>query len=268
MKFLFGVMTSAIALISCAAIAAKQPNPLSFAFPRTDLEILREGTGEMARFIVTVRGRLDGLLLEDGLEARFPPQLSERLGAVLRRGRTVSISGYRSPAAPVVIAFSVTDVASNKTVAIAEEGPEVAEAPLPLTGPPVEGAQPTTISGKVKRAIYRPQGGVEGAVLQDDQILRLTPQTSNRAELLLSPGRNVTVQGWRAPTPFGFVIAAEQVTEAQRAEKQGPSSTRQTARMPRGKPGLNKNLSRSPRGRRPLWICRWASTGARSSFGE
>jgi hypothetical protein len=224
----------------------------------------------VARLTLTARGHLDGFLLEDGLEVRFPPQLSERLGAVVRQGRMVLISGYRSPAAPVIIASSVTDVASNRTVTIADQGSEIPEAPLPLTGPPVEGAQPTTISGKVKRSIYRPQGGIEGAVLQDDQILRLEPQTSNRAELLLSPGRNVTVRGWRAPTPFGYVIAAEQVTEAVAreavSEKQGASSAPGTARK-RGKLALKKGSGRGPSDRRAVWICRWASAVARSSCG-
>lgn len=112
----------------------------------------------------------------------------------------------------MVIASSATNAASNEIVT--DHGPDVAELPPPVTGPPVEGARPTIMTDKVKRTLYDPEGEVEGAVMQDGAILRLEPQTTNRAESLLTQGQSVTVEGWTLKTPFGLVLAAEHVNPA------------------------------------------------------
>jgi hypothetical protein len=212
MKPFLSVVAVATAILSGAAAVAQQLDASNPAFPTTDFEHLQVGKGKVERFTMTPTGRLDGFLLEGGAQVHFPPHLSEQLGATVRAGDTVSIEGYRTPAAPVIIASSVTDVVSHKTVA--DQGPDVAETPPPLTGPPIAGAQPTAITDKVDKTLYDPEGGVEGAVLADGALLRLEPQTTNRAETLLTPGQSVTVQGWKVNTPFGSVLAAERVTSA------------------------------------------------------
>jgi len=172
------------------------------------------------RFTLTPRGELDGFLLTDGTEVHLPPHLSDQLATAVRPGDPVSIRGYRSPAAPLIVATTVTDTSTNQTVV--DQGPPppgVRPPPLP-PGVPSPGAQQTSFNGRVQSSLYGPAGDLNGAVLYDGTIVRMPLREAYQFASLLTPGQMVTVQGWALNTSYGRVVDAQAI---------GPASAQMTA---------------------------------------
>lgn len=188
-------------------IAAPPPPPPPGA-PAYDSQQLPETRGIVQRFTLTPRGELDGFLLTDGTEVHLPPHLSDQLAAAVRPGDPVSVRGYRSPAAPLIVATAVTDISTNQ--AVVDQGPPppgVRPSPLP-PGVPAPGAQQTSLNGRVQASLYGPAGDLNGAVLYDGTIVRMPPREAYQFASLLAPGQMVTVQGWVLATSYGRVVDA------------------------------------------------------------
>ena len=201
-------------------IAASPPPPPPPGAPAYDAQQLPETRGTVQRFTLTPRGELDGFLLTDGTEVHLPPHLSDQLATAVRPGDPVSIRGYRSPAAPLIVATTVTDTSTNQTVV--DQGPPppgVRPPPLP-PGVPSPGAQQTSLNGRVQSSLYGPAGDLNGAVLYDGTIVRMPPREAYQFASLLAPGQMVTVQGWALNTSYGRVVDAWSV---------GPASAQMTA---------------------------------------
>jgi hypothetical protein len=199
-------------------IAAPPPPPPGA--PAYDPQQLPETRGTVQRFTLTPRGELDGFLLTDGTEIHLPPHLSEQLAAAVRPGDPVSVRGYRSPAAPLVVATAVTDTSTNQTVV--DQGPPprgFRPPPLP-PGVPSPGAQQLSFNGRVQASLYDPAGDINGAVLYDGTIVRMPPREAYQFASLLAPGQTVTVQGWALNTSYGRVVDAQAI---------GPAGAQMTA---------------------------------------
>ena len=218
-RLLFGGAT----LVSCAiaGLAATQPMPQATPVgapppsptvgPAHDLQRLQETHGIVQRFTLTPRGDLDGFVLTDGTDVHLPPHLSTQLAAAVRPGDSVSVRGYRSATVPLVVAADVTDPATNQTVA--DQGPPppgFGPPPLP-PGVPAPGAQQTSLTGRVETSLYGTAGDLNGAVLEDGTIVRVSPPTACQLTNILVPGQPVAVQGWGLNTSYGRVVDAQAI---------------------------------------------------------
>jgi hypothetical protein len=184
---------------------------------------LPETRGTVARFTLAPRGELDGFLLANGTQVHVPPHLSPELASSVRINDTVAVRGYRSPAAPLLVAASVTDTTTNQTVI--DRGPPApgfGSPPPPPPGFPVPGAQQASLNGKVQTPLYGPAGDLNGAVLEDGTIVRLPPAAYQSASLLAT-GQTIAVQGWALSTPYGRVVDVQAI---------GPSSGQMTSGAP------------------------------------
>jgi hypothetical protein len=229
-------LIGATAFSCCAApeLATAQPNPpqpptmLNVApppppFSGFDPRQLPETRGVVQRFTLTPRGELDGFLFADGTEVHLPPHLTDQLAAAVRPGDEVSVRGYRSAVAPLVVAMMVTDTSTNQTVV--DQGlppPGLRPPPLP-PGFPSPGAQQISFDGQVQTSLYGPAGDLNGAVLNDGTIVRVPPQGAYQSAGLLAPGQTITVQGWALSTSYGRVVDALAVSPA--AAQTTPSSS-------------------------------------------
>jgi hypothetical protein len=220
------ILIGATALSWCAFtdFASAQPAPppaVPFAAPPPppgapayDPQQMPETRGTVQRFTLTPRGELDGFLLTDGTEVHLPPHLSDQLAAAVRPGDPVSVRGYRSAAAPLIIATTVTDTSTNQTV-VDQGPPPPGTRPPPLPpGVPSPGAQQTSLNGRVQASLYGPAGDLNGAVLNDGTIVRMPPPEAYQFASLLAPGQMVTVQGWLLNTSYGRVVDAQSVGPA------------------------------------------------------
>jgi hypothetical protein len=217
-----GTAVASVAIANLAfAQAAPPPRPAGVVTPPIppragdalyDPRQLPSTGGMVQRFTLAPRGELDGFLLADGTQVHLPPHLSAQLAAAVRPGDNVLVQGYRSAAAPIVVAVAVTDTATNQSVV--DRGPPAPgmAPPPPPPGVPNPGAMPTTLSGRIQTPLYGPAGDLNGAVLEDGVIVRLPPPAANQYASLLTPGAMVTVQGWALTTAHGRVVDAQGIS--------------------------------------------------------
>ncbi|MGA8169513.1 MAG: hypothetical protein WB816_01540 [Methylocystis sp.] len=230
-KTLRFILVSGTALVAVTSgnLAAAQPAPpqpsgppgvVTPAIPPrpagavSDLQQLPETRGTVQRFTLAPRGELDGFLLADGTQVHLPPHLSAQLAAAVRPGDAVSVRGYRSAAAPLIVALAVTDTATNQSVV--DRGPPApgVAPPPPPPGVASPGAQQTVLTGKVQASLYGPAGDLNGAALDDGVIVRLPPPIAYQYASLLAPGQIITVQGWVLSTAYGRVVDAQAIDPA------------------------------------------------------
>jgi len=188
--------------LAMSSAVAQAPAP-----PPAVPEQLAEVQGQVSRFTLTPFGELDGVILIDGTQVHLPPHLTAQLASAVRAGDTVTVRGYRSPSAPLVVAVSVTDDNNGQTVV--DSGP-----PSPGSRPPPQPpgtraprAQRLSVQGKVQRSLYGPAGDVNG-VLLDGTIVRIPRRAAFEAASLLTPGKSLAIQGWALVTPYGTVVEA------------------------------------------------------------
>jgi hypothetical protein len=202
--------TTAIVMATAAAFA-QAPPPIPPGGPAFAQQQLATITGTVARFTLSPRGDLDGLILSDGTEVHMPPHLSPQLAAAVRPGDAVALTGYRSPTAALFIATSVTNTANNQTVVDRGPPPPGFAPPPPPPGMPALGAQTASAQGHVQTLLHGPAGDVNGALLDDGTVLRMPPHVAYQLASLLAPGQSIAVQGWGLNTAYGRVIDVQTI---------------------------------------------------------
>ena len=161
--------------------------------------------GTVARYTLTPRGDVDGLILADGTEVHFPPHLSTQLVYAVKPGDAVTMRGLKALGVPLVAAVSITNDGSRQSVI--DNGPGFGRGPKG----PREAVQPTSVQGRVQRALHGPRGEVNGAMLDDGTILRLPPPEAERFAALLAPGQTIAAQGDGLVTPMGRVVEVQAI---------------------------------------------------------
>ncbi|HXY58178.1 MAG TPA: hypothetical protein VEH76_06330 [Methylocystis sp.] len=204
MKAHLSLPTATAMTVLCAACAFAQP----WLSAR---DLTQETRGRIERFTITPQGEIDGFLFADSQQVYLLSDLARVAGAVVRLGDTVIVKGYRSPAAPVIIALEVRD--ANDRALVAPSGPAAPKTAQSAETPQTQ-TRATTLKEKVRTTLYGPVGDVTGAILQNGELLRLAPQTTNRAEILLRPGESIEAQGRMLSTPYGPVVVAQSVSPA------------------------------------------------------
>jgi hypothetical protein len=147
-------------------------------------------------------GEVDGLLLIDGAQIKFPPHMSADLTRTVKPNDRISAQGQREQAG-VFTAFTITNTANNQSVT--ESRPSQFPRSLP---PELRGVnlKPMEASGNVKVTLHAPRGEVEGAVLQDGTILRTRPNASAPFNSLLAVGQAISAKGFGTANQFGKCI--------------------------------------------------------------
>lgn len=179
--------------------------------------------GKVAEYLLSPRGDVDGLLLEDGTEVHFRPYLSSQLIFAVHPGDQVTIHGLKARALPMIAAMSVTNDASGATVT--DTGPR-------------EFAR-LEATGKIKQQLHGPRGEINGVLLDDGTIIRLPPPEAERLATQLAAGNTLYVSGDGYAGPLGRVIAARAI---------GPSKDQTTEiaapRMAMHGPGMMRGMMR------------------------
>jgi hypothetical protein len=190
--------------------------------------------GKVARYTLTPRGDVDGLLLADGTEIHVPPHLSaQQLVFVAKPGDAVTVRGLKALNLPLVDALSVTNDTSGQSVV------DSGARGKGRGGPRGAAAQDMSVEGRVQATLHGQRGEVNGAMLEDGTILRLPPPEADRFATLLSPGQSVAVQGDGITTAMGRVVAVRAI---------GPSST-QLSEVAAPPPPPKRDRPPPPRGR-------------------
>jgi len=159
--------------------------------------------GVVTRYLMNPRGEVDGLLLNDGTQVKFPPHLSAELTAAVKPGQIVSVQGFRENQVGVK-AF----VISTGKASVVEHEPT--SLPIP---PMIADSQLIQISasGQVQQLLYGPRGDVNGVLLSDGSIVRFPPEAAYQLGGLLQVGQALSATGYGTQNQFGTALEATSI---------------------------------------------------------
>jgi hypothetical protein len=226
---LAGALVLGAATMGGAGFASAQPGPRGGAqtAPIYDPAQLPAFKGKVAQYLLTPRGEVDGLILEDGTEVHLPRFVSTQLVFAVKPGDAVTIHGLKARALPMVAARSVTNDASGATVMVMmPHGGKMGAGRM--------GGAALEAEGKVASVLHTPRGDANGVRLEDGTIIRLPPGEAKRLEETLAVGKTVAVRGAGYAGPLGRVIAARQLGETKDSLKDvaGPRHGEREMRRP------------------------------------
>ena len=155
--------------------------------------------GKVSQYLLTPRGGIDGLLLDDGTEVHVNPMISTELVFSVRPGDAVTIHGLKAKASPMIAAASITNDATGITVT-GRTG---------KTGH-VMGEQ-TEASGIIKAALHEPRGAIDGVLLDNGTIIRMPPSEAKKRAAQLTIGQKLFVRGMGTTSPLGTIVLARQI---------------------------------------------------------
>jgi hypothetical protein len=192
----------ALVSIASATIALAQPGPPP---PGTQSVAPTEQiAGTLSMYLVNPRGEVDGLLLTDGAQVKFPPHMSADLTRSVRPNERITAQGVRE-VSPVFTAFTITNA----------NGQPVNEArPMrPQPRPDLRGVnlKPMQADGKIRVVLHAPRGEIEGAVLDNGMIVRIAPHSSAQFSGLLQTGAAISVKGYGTENEFGRSFEATEL---------------------------------------------------------
>lgn len=194
-----------IALLSANA-EAKKDKKVQFAQYTMESLVTAPpiATGIVKRFTVNPHGEVDGLILEDGTFAKFPPHMGAELTAAVKAGDTVSLRGFREYGGTVK-ALAVTNEGSKRAVVEHPPLPGIAKMPKHLRFATLSRLQ---ASGKVERPLYGKKGEINGVVLDEGTAVRFPPHAAFQFATQLQPGQTLAVEGLGTQNEYGRGIEA------------------------------------------------------------
>lgn len=175
-----------LALLLCSACSTATPPPPAASATRTSVD------GTFASFTTTPRGDVDGVVLQDGTIAHFPPHTFVGTNAKLAIGDKVQIEGDAvDNGSPRTLGRATV---KKGDVLIAADDGRAPPAPRDgvLTPPPPRPAMPAvTRDGTIARVLVNPHGDTDGLVLDDSSVVRFPPSVNAK----LATGGKVHIVG-------------------------------------------------------------------------
>ncbi len=230
--------TSLVAGLTVGLSSAMAQRPA----PAYDPAQLPETKGRVTQYLLNPRGMVDGLLLDSGTEVHLNPMIGTELVFAVRPGDAVTVHGLKARAVPMVMAMSVTNDATGKTVLISPRGQMPEGGPHGMMhGKPHPGMMQgggVELSGKVKAALHNPRGETDGVLLEDGSQVRLSPPEAKRLADQIKPGSTILVRGMGSENLLGKVVAARQIgpDAAHLVDVRGPQGMMGHGMMGRAKP--------------------------------
>ncbi|WP_419728748.1 hypothetical protein [Lichenicola sp.] len=195
------LLLGTVALLGAGAAAA-----VAQGLADPDLSQLPPLHGVVGQYDLTPRGDVDGLILQDGTEVHFPPDLGPQVVALLKPGAAVTIRGLKARTLPLVQALSLTEDASGHS--IVDDASRNRPGRLPPPPPPPQIADPSLVQGVIRMQLHGPRGDLNGVLLQDGTMVHLPPPEADRLADQLKPGQSIAARGEGVQDQRGHVIAA------------------------------------------------------------
>jgi len=193
MTRLKSALLAATILFGAAGAAVAQSGPVY------DPAQLPTTKGKVSQYLLSPRGGVDGLLLDDGTEVHVNPMISTELVFAVRPGDAVTIHGLKAKASPMVAAASITNDATGTTV-------------TGRMGRPMHGMDnQVEATGVVKAALHEPRGGIDGVLLDNGTIVRLPPSEAKKFAAQIAVGQKLFVRGMGTTSALGKLVIARQI---------------------------------------------------------
>lgn len=165
-------------------------------------------TGVVAQYLLNPEGRVDGLLLKNGLEVKFPPHLSDRLTSLITPEAEISISGTAGVASRFGQEIRADQIVDRKTQQVI------------IVQPPVEPLQVTksnnystfSTAGTIQHWLAGHRGELKGMILSSGAQVRFPPHVGDQLSSTVQIGDKVQVQGFGTRNQYGQVLQATTLT--------------------------------------------------------
>jgi hypothetical protein len=165
--------------------------------------------GTVQKYLLNPEGRVDGLLLNNGLQVKFPPHLSDQLTNLIAPNAEVSITG--KPGTPTrfgqeIRAIQITNRQTQQTIA--------AQPPTTPPSPPANSTSYTNLSaeGTTQHWLVGHRGELNGLILSSGVEVKFPPHVGEQLVNLIQGNDKVEVQGFGSRNSYGKVIEATQLT--------------------------------------------------------
>ena len=186
-----------------------QPNrPIAFPsqpHPKADETTF---TGQVQQYLLNPEGKVDGVLLSNGLQVKFGPHLGDSLVAMIAPGAGVSITGtpgISTRFGQEVKAKSITNSQTNQTL--------VKQPPAVPPQPPLQGNYSNlSVEGTAQQWLVGHRGEINGVILSSGAQVKFPPHVGMQLLSLAQRGDRVQAEGFGTSNSYGQVLQATGLT--------------------------------------------------------
>ncbi|MEH2140007.1 hypothetical protein [Nostoc sp.] len=166
-------------------------------------------TGTVQQYLLNPEGRVDGLLLKNGLQVKFPAHLSNQLTNLIAPNAEVSVTGTSGTATRFgqeIRAIQITNQKNQQTIA--------AQPPTAPPPPPANPASYTSFSaeGTTQHWLVGHRGELNGLILSSGVEVKFAPHVGEQLVNIIQGNDKVKVQGFGSHNNYGQIIEATQLT--------------------------------------------------------
>lgn len=220
--FILASLVAGSLVVAVDMAIAKPPKPRPpAAAPAVTPSYNSNFSGTVERYLLNSGGVVDGLLLSNGLQVKFPPHMADNLKAAVKVGDRVQVAGVPGVASEFgqeIRAYSITNSNTERTV--------IDQPPVRPPQPPVgKSYENLSATGTAQRWIVGAKGEIKGIVLSSGDIVRFPPHVGYQLSNLAQKGAKIQAQGFGSRSSNGKVLEARYLTvNGQTIPVQGPVS--------------------------------------------
>ncbi|NMF63230.1 hypothetical protein [Brasilonema octagenarum] len=162
-------------------------------------------TGKIQQYLLNPEGRVDGLLLNNGLQVKVPPHLNRNLVAQVSLGTEISVTGKTGVSTSFgqeIKAREITNRQTQQTIT----NKAIADAPPPAPTPTDYSS--LSAEGKAQKWLVGHRGEINGVILSSGVQVKFPPHIGNQLVDTAQVGDKVQVQGFGTRNKYGEVIKA------------------------------------------------------------
>ena len=197
-------MNHLIPIMAASVVAAATSLAQLPPAPAAPVAATEQIAGTVSMYLLNPRGEVDGLLLADGTQVKFPPHMSADLTQLVKPNERVTAQGVRE-VPPVFTAFTITNSSGQS---LNEARPMQPPPPPDLQG---MNLKPMQVDGKIRIVLYAPRSEIEGAVLDSGVIVRVAPHASGQFSTLFQAGAAISAKGYGTENEFGRCFEATEI---------------------------------------------------------
>ena len=165
-------------------------------------------TGQVQQYLLNPEGKVDGVLLSNGLQVKFPPHMGDSLVAMIAPGAGVNVSGtpgISTRFGQEVKAKSITNSQTNQTL--------VKQPPTVPPQPPLQGNYSNlSVEGTAQQWLVGRRGEINGVILSSGAQVKFPPHVRMHLLSLAKAGDRVQAEGFGTSNSYGEVLQATGLT--------------------------------------------------------
>ena len=182
-------------------------------------------TGEVKQYLLNPEGKVDGLLLSNGLQVKFPPHMGDSLVTLVAPGARVNVSGTAGISTSFgqeVKAYSITNPQTGRIL--------VEQPPAYPPQPRVLGSYSTlSVEGTAQQWLVGHRGEIKGVILSSGTQVKFPRHVGNQLISMAKVGDKIQAQGFGTHNSYGQILQATALTvdgQPVRFEPLGPRGPR------------------------------------------